>query len=96
MKTDEIETLHVWRSGSRLVVLGLLFLSALQFLAFAIVTRTLGNTENDNVIFAGSMLLAGLALALGISFRKVGAPTWKHKVAVALIAAPAAISVFVR
>jgi hypothetical protein len=96
MKLDEIETLHDWRRGSRLVVLGLLFLSALQFLAFAIVTGTLGKTEDDNMIFAGSMLLAGIAFALGISFRKVGAPTWKHQVAVALIAAPAAISVLVR
>lgn len=96
MKPDETEILRNWNSAIRVIILSLLFFSAFQFLAFAIVIRAFGTTEDEKLIFAGCMLLAGIAFALGVAFRKSGAPTWKHKVAVALVAAPAAVSIFMR
>ena len=41
-------------------------------------------------------LFVGIAFALALAFRKSGAPTWKHKAAVAVVALPAALSLAIR
>ena len=81
---------------TRIIIVGLLFLSGFQFLAAAVVYRTLSTGEDDNLIFAGSLLFAGLAFALARAFRNSGAPTWKHKAAVAFVALPAVWSLIIR
>ena len=96
MKADEFATARTWDQVSRIMVLGLLFLSSAQFLLAAVAFGALGKTETDKFISGGCILLAGVALALGLAFRKVGAPTWKHKLAVALIVLPAALSILTR
>lgn len=93
MRKDELAAVEAWYASSRIVVLGLLFLSSMQFLSVAIIVSALGQTPDDKLIFAGSLLFAAVALAAGLAFRKVGAPTWKHKVVVALITLPAALSI---
>lgn len=75
----------------RWIVLILLGLSALQFLFAAIVFGFLVDTEDGKQLSAIFILLFGVALALAVAFRKSGAPTWKHKLAVAVIALPAAL-----
>ena len=67
-----------------------------QFLAAALVYRTVGRSETDMLLFAGCLMMAGFAFALGLAFRKSGAPTWKHRLAVAVVALPAAISLLLR
>jgi hypothetical protein len=96
MKADEFAVARYWGQASRIIALGLLFLSSVQFLAATIVLGTLGKTEADKLISAGCTLFAGVAFALGLAFRRVGAPTWKHKLAVALVALPAALTVIMR
>lgn len=95
LRNDETSTLMVWQRSFRLVVASLLLLSALQFLANSIVYRTLGSTEADKLIFAGSLVFAAVAFALCVAFWKSGAPTWKHKVAVAIVALPAVLNVLI-
>ncbi|RYY26498.1 MAG: hypothetical protein EOP62_10245 [Sphingomonadales bacterium] len=95
-QNDSLMTVMAWQQTSRFVVLGLLFLSGCQFLAAALVYRTVGRSETDTLIFAGCLMMAGFAFALGLAFRKSGAPTWKHKLAVAVVALPAAISLLLR
>ena len=71
----------------------LLFLSSVQFIAVAIVFGASGKTEGDKLISAGCTAFAGFALALGLAFCKAGAPTWRHKLAVAVVALPAALTI---
>ena len=94
--SDNLSTIKMWERSSRILVLFLLGLSALQFLSGAILYGSLGQTETDKLICAAFGLLAGLALATAMSFRKSGAPTWKHKLVVAVIAAPAAMTMLTR
>lgn len=96
MKADEFATARAWEQLSRLAVLGLLFLSSFQFLVTAIVFGSLGKSDADKLITAGCLLFAGVAFALGLAFRKVGAPTWKHKLVVAIVALPAALTLLTR
>ena len=91
MKAHELEVVRSRDQASRNLVLGLLFLSAAFFLFAAILFGTLGATEEDKLITAACVLFAGAAFALGLAFRSVGAPTWKHKLAVAFFALPAAL-----
>ncbi len=95
-QNDSYTPVVAWERTTRIVIVGLLVLSGLQFLAAAVVYRTLGTSENDNLIFAGSLFFAGFAFALARAFRKSGAPTWKHKAAVAVVALPAALSLVIR
>ena len=95
-QSDRFTVMVAWQHTTRIVTVGLLVLSGVQFLAAAVVYRTLGTSENDNLIFAGSLLFAGTAFALALAFRKSGAPTWKHKSAVAVVALPAALSLIMR
>jgi hypothetical protein len=95
MRQNDNFTAVAWNGATRIVVVGLLVLSGFQFLSIAVVYRTLGASENDNMIFAGSLLFAGAAFAFALAFRKAGAPTWKHKAAVAVIAFPAALSLVI-
>jgi hypothetical protein len=95
-QNDSFMTVAAWEFTSRIVITGLLILNGLQFLAAAVVYRTLGTSEADKLIFAGSLLFAGIAFALALAFRKSGAPTWKHKAAVAVVALPAALSLAIR
>ena len=96
MNADELAAAKAWEQSSRILVLTLLFSSSVQFLVAGLVFRTIGESANDTIIGSASMLLAGVAFALGLAFRKVGAPTWKHKIAVAAVAVPAALSVLTR
>ncbi|WP_156930306.1 hypothetical protein [Sphingomonas jaspsi] len=96
MKPDEFATAKAWEQSSRIIVLVLLFLSGLQFLAAAIVFGSLGTSETDRLLTSGFLVLSGVAFALGLAFRKFGAPTWKHKLAVAILVLPAALSLLVR
>lgn len=93
---DEFATVDAWQITSRIIVSGLLLPSGLRFLALAIVFRTLDNSEDYKLVFAGCLALATLALALCLTFWKSGAPTWKHKVAVALVSLPAALELVIR
>lgn len=93
---DSFATVVAWGRASRIVIMGLLALSGLQFLSAAVIYGTLGTSEADKWIFAGSLLFAGSAFALAFAFRKSGAPTWKHKAAVAVVALPAALSLVMR
>ncbi|CAN5404771.1 hypothetical protein BH10PSE14_BH10PSE14_39700 [soil metagenome] len=95
-RADEFTTMRAWAQSLRIMVLCLLFLSAARFLATALVFRALGHSEADKLVFAGCLVLAALAAGLGLAFRKAGAPTWKHKVAVAIVALPAALSLALR
>jgi uncharacterized PurR-regulated membrane protein YhhQ (DUF165 family) len=95
-RSDQVATAMAWERTSRIFVLGLLFLSALQFLTGAIVYGTLGQAETDKLVFAGCVLFTALAVGVGVAFRKSGAPTWKHKLAVASVALPAALSLLPR
>lgn len=95
-QNDSFTTVVAWERTTRIVIVGLLVLSGVQFLAAAVVYRALGVSENDNLIFAGSLLFAGTAFALAIAFRRSGAPTWKHKAAVAVVVLPAALSLVMR
>lgn len=95
-QNDSFTRVVAWERTSRIVVVGLLFLSGLQFLAAAVVYRELGENEADKLIFAGCLLFAEIAFALGLAFWKSGAPTWKHKAAVAVVALPAALSLVLR
>jgi hypothetical protein len=85
-----------WERTTRILTVFLLILSGVQFLAAAIVYRALGTDEADRLIFAGSLLFAGLAFAFALAFWKSGAPTWKHKVVVAVVALPAALTLIMR
>ena len=87
---------HPWELSYRVLVLCLLFVSALEWLAAAILYSTLGTTETDKLVCAGCLVLAGLAVGLGVAFRKTGAPTWKHKTAVAIVSIPAIIGMISR
>jgi drug/metabolite transporter (DMT)-like permease len=93
---QEFTTLVAWQRASRILISGLLLVSAMQFVAAAIVYRTLGSSDTDTLIFAGCLVLAAIALAMCVSFWRSGAPTWKHKLAIALIALPAAIGMITR
>ena len=96
LRNEAFSTVMAWQRTSRIIVSGLLLVSAFQFLAAAVVYGTLGNTEADKLTFAGCLVFATLAFALCVAFWKSGAPTWKHKVAVALVALPAALSIIAR
>ena len=96
MKADEFATARAWEQLARLVVLGLLFLSSLQLLITAVVVGSLGKSETDKLIVAGCVLFASVAFGLALAFRKVGARTWKHKVAVGIVALPAALTLLTR
>ena len=96
MQTDEFATVRAWEDLARLAVLGLLFLSSLQFLVTAVVFGSLARSETDKLMTAGCVLLACVAFTLGLAFRKVGAPTWKHKLAVGIVALPAALTLLTR
>jgi len=91
-RQDEFTTVQAWQSTSRIVISGLLILNACQFLAVAVIYRALGSSETDKLVFAGFLILAALASALCIAFWKTGAPTWRHKLAVAVVVLPAALS----
>jgi uncharacterized PurR-regulated membrane protein YhhQ (DUF165 family) len=92
---DEFTTVEAWRSTSRIVISGLLILSAFQFLAGAVIYRVLGSSETEKLLFAGFLIFAALAAALCIAFWKTGAPTWKDKLAVAIVVVPAALRIMV-
>lgn len=89
---DQFAAIKALERSGRAILTGLLGLSALQFLTLAIVYGTLGQSSTDRLVFAGGLLAAGIALAVALAFWKSGAPTWKHKLAVFVIALPAASS----
>lgn len=80
----------------RWIVLILLGFSAFQFLFTAIVLGFLVDTADGKLLSAAFFLLFGVALTLAIAFRKSGAPTWKHKVAVGVIVVPAALKLLLQ
>ena len=75
MQQNDYEVVRSWETFSRFAVLGLLVLSAFQFLSVAVVLGTLGESEGDKLLAAMSLVLAGTATALAIAYRKSGAPT---------------------
>ena len=93
MRAGDYEAARSWDTYSRFAVLGLLILSALQFLSVAVVLGTLGQSEGDRLLPAASLILVATAIALAVANRKSGAPTWKHKLIVMLLASPAALSI---
>lgn len=96
LRDEKLKTDTAWQRTSRIVISGLLLLSAAQFVAAAVVYRSLGNSETDTLLFAGCLVFAALAFALCVAFWNSGAPTWKHKMAVAFVALPAVISIITR
>jgi hypothetical protein len=96
MKADEFANARAWEQLARRAVLGLLFLSSFQFLVTAFAFGSLAKSGTGKLITGGCVLFAGVAFALGLTFRKVGAPTWKHKLAVGIVALPAALTLLTR
>ena len=92
MIMNDFAQVMAWEKAKRIIVIGILLLSALQTFAVALVFGLIGSGENDKLIGAGLALFGGMAVAVAMGFRKLQQPTWKHWLTAAVLAVPGALS----
>ena len=98
MKSNNYEAARAWNSTARtwdsvirMAITCFLSLSALMAICSAFIVSALATGEDANIARGALLVFGGLAFALAVSFRKVEHRTWKHWLAICILAAPGAL-----
>jgi len=92
MMQDFSPQARTWEDVKRIAVLSVLWVSAMETLAAALMIGLSGSGDNARVVAAGLLLFGAMAIAVAVGFRKVTQPNWKHWVAIVVLGTPGALT----
>ena len=91
-----LDALTPWERTVRMLLLGLLFFTALEMLMLAAIFGLLGEGEDARLSTAGCLLFGGTAFAFGLGFRRVSLPSWRHWTIAWILALPGALTILLQ
>jgi len=93
---SEYSAAQAWTKLGRQLLRWSLTFSALLSTFAAVAVSFLADGEETNVVGGLLLMFAGAALAVGIGFRRVAQPNWRHWVTAIALAIPGAIYILIQ